>query len=95
MAVAFYVGCVGLYHSYVMQHGGLLNEVEVKIQFGMLICYVESLAGYGAAVAQKDVFQLCIVRIILVDNLSPVHFLSRINCLDARPFFCMYIFKKT
>ena len=56
MAVAFYVGRVGLYHSYVMQHGGLLNEVEVKIQFGMPFCYVEGLAGYGAAVAQKDVF---------------------------------------
>ena len=56
IAVAFYLGCVGLYHSYVMQHGSFLNEVEVKIQFGMPFCYVESLAGYGAAVAQKDVF---------------------------------------
>ena len=50
----------------VVEHGGLLDEAAVYLQFGMCVDDAQRLEGYAAAVHHEDVLQLILDGIILV-----------------------------
>ena len=57
---------VALEDADVVEHGGLLDEAAVYLQFGMCVDDAQRLEGYAAAVHHEDVLQLILDGIILV-----------------------------